>query len=178
MLIKILICLVVVFAGMAIFVATRPPEFSVQRSVVIQAPAEKIYPYIHDLRAWESWSPWLKKDSTMKMTYQGPSKGPGASMTWKGNSESGEGTMTILSETPNRSVALRLDFLKPMQSTHPSEFSLKPEGNHTTVTWKMTGEINFIGKAMCLFMDIDKAIGPDFENGLASIKQLSESETP
>jgi hypothetical protein len=39
----------------------------------------------------------------------------------------------------------------------------------------MRGELDFLGKAMSLFMDMDKAIGPDFERGLATLKQASEA---
>jgi len=33
----------------------------------------------------------------------------------------------------------------------------------------------FIGKAMCLFMPIEKMVGPDFERGLAQLKQVVEA---
>jgi hypothetical protein len=39
----------------------------------------------------------------------------------------------------------------------------------------MTGENNFISKVMCVFMDMDKMIGPDFERGLAAMKAAAEA---
>jgi hypothetical protein len=38
----------------------------------------------------------------------------------------------------------------------------------------MTDHKNFISKAVCLFMSIDKMIGGQFEKGLANLKSLTE----
>ena len=84
--------------------------------------------------------------------------------------------MTGTESKPDELVRFRLDFYKPMAGTSDAEFTFKPEGNGTTVTWSMTGKNSFIGKAMCLVMDMDKMIGGQFEKGLNSIK--STVETP
>ena len=41
----------------------------------------------------------------------------------------------------------------------------------------MQGEHDFMGKAMSLFMDMDKMVGPDFERGLANLKKGVEDGT-
>jgi hypothetical protein len=56
------------------------------------------------------------------------------------------------------------------------EFSFKPEGDKTVVTWAMYGTNNFIGKAVSLLMNCDKMVGGQFEKGLASIKTLVEAK--
>ncbi len=43
----------------------RPDDFSMQRSVLIQAPAERILPLIADFRQSPAWSPWKKLDPTI-----------------------------------------------------------------------------------------------------------------
>lgn len=55
-------------------------------------------------------------------------------------------------------------------------FDFQPEGDKTVVTWSMTGHNNFLGKAICMFMDMDEMIGADFEQGLASMKKIVEAE--
>jgi hypothetical protein len=62
-----------------------------------------------------------------------------------------------------------------MAGTCEAEFTFKPEGNQTVVTWTMTGKNNFIAKAMSLVMDCDKMVGGQFEKGLASIKSIAEA---
>jgi hypothetical protein len=43
------------------------------------------------------------------------------------------------------------------------------------VTWSVTGNNNFMAKAINLFMNMDKMIGGQFENGLASMKSIVEA---
>lgn len=40
----------------------------------------------------------------------------------------------------------------------------------------MTGRNNFMFKAMGLFMDMDRMVGPDFEKGLAEMKRVAEQK--
>ena len=85
--------------------------------------------------------------------------------------------MTVTESRPNELVQFKLEFFKPMAGVSTSEFTFKPQGNQTEVTWTMTGENNFIAKAMCLFMNMDKMVGEQFEKGLASMKSIAEENT-
>jgi len=91
-----------------------------------------------------------------------------------GNSQIGEGRMTITESRPSELVRMRLDFLKPFASTAVAEFTFVPEGGRTVVTWSMTGRRNFAAKAMCLVMSMDSMVGGQFDKGLAALKSLSE----
>ena len=46
----------------------------------------------------------------------------------------------------------------------------------SVVTWTMAGKKDYVSKAVCMFMNMDKMIGGDFEKGLASIKTIVETE--
>ena len=83
--------------------------------------------------------------------------------------------MTIIESRPNELVQFRLDFKKPFAATNTAEFVLKPEESLTTVTWTMSGNNNFIGKAVGLIVDCDKMVGGYFEKGLENLKKLSET---
>ena len=50
-----------------------------------------------------------------------------------------------------------------MKATNLAEFTFKPDGNQTLVTWSMSGKNNFVMKAFGLFMDCDKMIGSQFD---------------
>ncbi|OGR85577.1 MAG: polyketide cyclase [Elusimicrobia bacterium RIFCSPLOWO2_01_FULL_54_10] len=175
---KILIGLVVVVGVFAAYVAKKPSHYSVTRSTVISAPASVVFPHVNDLSKWEAWSPWAKKDPQAKTTLEGPKAGVGAISRWAGNKDVGEGSMTITESKSNELIRIRLDFLKPMKSTSDVEFTFKAQDKkNTSVTWTMSGESNFIGKAMCTFMgDMDKMVGGDFEAGLAGIKSIAEAQ--
>jgi hypothetical protein len=176
MLVKILIGIAVVLGALAVFIALQPSEFSVSRSATFAAPAPAVYAQVNELKRWEAWSPWAKKDPQAKSSYAGPAAGTGSSMSWAGNNEVGEGRMTIVESSPNALVRFKLEFFKPFAATNSAEFTFKDEGGRTAVNWTMRGQNNFIGKAMCLVFDMDKMVGGDFEKGLAGIKAIVEKK--
>jgi uncharacterized protein YndB with AHSA1/START domain len=175
MLKKILIVIGVIVVVFVIIVALQPAEFHIARTATIAAPAEVVFAQVNELKKWDAWSPWIKIDPAMKQTYEGPASGKGAISRWAGNNQVGEGSMTITESRPNELIRFDLEFIKPMAGTSTSEFTFKPEGNRTTVTWSMSGRNNFIAKAMCLFMNMDKMVGGEFEKGLAQMKSITET---
>jgi uncharacterized protein YndB with AHSA1/START domain len=175
---KLLIALAVVAALIVVFVivvAMQPSNFRISRSATMAAPAAVVFPHVNELKKWQPWSPWMKLDPNAKSTFEGPAGGLGAAMTWAGNNEVGEGKMTIIESKPPELVRFRLEFYKPMAGISEAEFTFKPEGDQTTVTWTMSGTNNFIGRAMCMVMDMDKMVGGQFEQGLASIKAIVDT---
>lgn len=170
MLKKILIGIAAVLVLFVIVVALQSSQYRVERTATIPAAPMVVFEHINDLHKWDAWSPWAKLDPAMKTTFDGPHSGPGASYAWVGNSKVGEGKMSITESKANELVRLKLEFIKPFASTAMTDFTLKPEGNQTSVTWSMSGEKNFMSKAFCLFMNMDKMVGGDFERGLAGLK--------
>lgn len=175
MLKKILLILVILLGLFAAFVATRPSDFKVSRSATMSAPASTIFAEVNDFHRWEHWSPWAKLDPKAKNAFEGPAAGEGAVFRWSGNKEVGEGSMTIVESRPPEFIKIRLDFVKPFAGTSYAEFSFKPEGEATQVTWTMEGKNNFIAKAIGVFMDCDRMIGGMFEKGLAQLKAVAEA---
>jgi uncharacterized protein YndB with AHSA1/START domain len=171
----ILIALAVIVAGFLIFVATRPSDFRITRSAVISAPPSAVFDRVNDLHRFQEWSPWIEMDPAARTTYAGPPAGTGAIFNWAGNKNVGEGSMTITESRPSELVRFKLDFLKPFPSTSTAEFTFKPEGRGTQVTWSMFGQHSFVPKALFCFMNMDKMVGGQFEKGLAKLKLLSES---
>ncbi len=169
MLKKILIILAAVIVILCVVISMRPADFRVARSATIAAPAGAVFAQVNDLHKWQDWSPWAKRDPNAKNSYEGPASGVGAAFLWSGNSEVGEGKMTILESRPNEKVVFRLDFERPFKATSNAEFTFTEKDGQTEVTWVMTGKNNFIGKAISLFMDCDKMVGGDFEKGLAQL---------
>jgi hypothetical protein len=111
----------------------------------------------------------------MKQTYEGAPAGTGAVYTWAGNNQGGVGRMTITDSRPSDLIRIKLEFFKPFAATNQSEFTFRPEGDQTAVTWSMTGNNNFMAKAVHLFMNMDKMVGGQFEKGLAQMKSAAEA---
>ena len=146
--------------------------FSLSRSTRVQADVATVHALVDDFREWPKWSPWEGVDPDLRRDYSGPDHGVGSTYHWSGNKKAGEGEMQIKESTPT-SVVVDLEFLKPFKATNVTTFSLVPAGDATEVTWTMIGTrgalMSLMGK---LFFD--KAIGRDFEKGLAALKQSAE----
>jgi hypothetical protein len=65
--------------------------------------------------------------------------------------------------------------VKPFKATNVAEFTFRPEGDQTAVTWSMTGRNNFVAKALHLVMNMDRMVGGQFEKGLAQMKSVVEA---
>jgi uncharacterized protein YndB with AHSA1/START domain len=170
--------LAVIVAAAVVFVivvALQPAAFRITRSATIAAPPAEVFAQVNDFHNWDAWSPWAKLDPACKYTFEGPPSGTGAVFTWSGNDQVGEGRMTITESRPNELIRIQLDFIRPFKSTCTTEFEFKPEGEQTAVTWTMSGEKDFLSKGFCLFMDMDKTVGGDFEKGLAQMKAVTEA---
>jgi uncharacterized protein YndB with AHSA1/START domain len=170
-LLLVVLAIVAIIAGRAMFI---PGTFSVQRSITVQAPPEKIFPLLNDFQRFSQWSPWQQLDPAMTSQISTPSAGPGAVYEWRGNSKAGSGRMEILASKPSSSVRVKLDFLEPFESHNITDYSLTPTGAGTTVTWEMHGPSTLPSKLMQVFVSMDKMVGGDFERGLASIKAIAE----
>lgn len=175
----ILIVLGVVAAAVLVFavvVAIQPKEFRVVRSATINAKPAAVFAHVNDFHAWKAWSPWLELDPDVKETYEGPAAGEGASYQWVGNDKIGKGGMKILESHPSDKIVIDLSFEEPMQDTAKVQFDFEEADQSTKVTWTMHGENTFVEKAFCMFMNMDKMVGGDFEKGLAKLKAAVEKD--
>ncbi len=173
MLKKILIGVAVLLVGLCGVIAAQPSTYRVERSTSIAAPPSVAFAQINDFHKW-TWSPWDKLDPNQKRTYEGAESGVGAKYHWAGNDDVGEGRMEITESRENERVAIRLEFIRPFPSTSSVDFTVSADGEGSKVVWGMDGTNDFMGKAFCLFVDMDKMLGADFEKGLAAMKTQSE----
>jgi carbon monoxide dehydrogenase subunit G len=156
------------------YAATLPDRFQVQRSLGINAPAERIFPLINDLRVFNTWNPFDKKEANNNGTYGGPTSGIGAIYGFDGK-KTGTGRIEIIDSAPPSKVVMRLLITKPIAADNRITFTLAPENNTTRVTWAMDGGVPLVGKLVHLVCNMDKMVGHDFESGLADLKVLAET---
>jgi carbon monoxide dehydrogenase subunit G len=175
MLLKILIVLAIIVVVLLIVAALRSADFRVERRITVSTPPAAAFAQVNDFHKWGAWNPWAKMDPAMKETYDGAESGVGASYSWSGNRDVGAGRMTVAEIRPVELIRIKLEFLKPFAATNTAEFTFKPNGNQTVVTWSMFGKYNFICKLMGLFMNMDKMVGRQFEKGLADLKAAAEA---
>jgi uncharacterized protein YndB with AHSA1/START domain len=175
MLKKILIALAAIVVIVVVVVAMQPSEYRVERSETVSAPAAELFAQVNNFHKWEAWSPWAKLDPAAKVSFEGPDEGAGAVLGWAGNNKVGEGKMTLTESQPNDRIMIKTDFVRPFEGTNTTEFTFKPEGEQTAVTWSISGHQGFIAKAFCLVMNGKKMMGDTMQQGLTQLKSVVES---
>ena len=170
------IAILIIAAIVIILVLARlkPDTFRVERSIRIQAPPEKVFAHINDLRSWAGWSTWEKMDPNMKKTFSENTSGKGADYEWEGNRKVGHGRMSIVESVAPSKIVIQLDFFAPFEAHNMANLTLQTQGNGTLVTWAMYGPSPFIAKLFGVFVSMDKMIGKDFEDSLSNLKLIAE----
>lgn len=191
----LLVLLYFVLAGVAAFILMQPKEFRVTRSATIDAPPKAVFDRINNLKNWEVWSPWAKLDPAANTSYEGPIAGIGARFKWSSKvSKVGVGQLEIVDSHPTSEIDLKLEMQKPFAAANLIVFTLSPasdetpsrsgwwfsrllgfgsnEPQRTLVTWTMIGKNTLISKFMSIFMNCDKIVGSQFEEGLTNLQSL------
>jgi Polyketide cyclase / dehydrase and lipid transport len=148
--------------------------FEIVRSAHIAADPARVHALINNFHEWLAWSPWEGLDPALARDFSGPDEGVGAHYAWSGNRKAGSGTMEIVSSN-QAEVGIRLSFLKPFKATNHVTFALAPAQGGTDIDWRMNGEQKGMAGIFSKLFNIDKAVGGDFEKGLAQLKLLAES---
>jgi uncharacterized protein YndB with AHSA1/START domain len=174
--VAVITVIVALAAAIVLALASRKPDtFRVERSVLVKAAPEKIFPLINDFHRWAAWSPWEARDPAMQRSFSGAGSGKGAVYAWNGNKHVGAGRMEILDAPPPSHVVIKLDFIRPFEGHNTTEFTLLPQGDATQVSWLMHGPAPLMSKLMQVFIDMDNMVGKDFAAGLANLKRVAET---
>lgn len=143
------------------------PRIGVTKTILIDAPVEKVFNVLNDFSTWTSWSPWLIMDPATKVNVAEDKK----FYSWEGN-RTGSGQMKIEKEVENESVSIDLQFLKPWKSKAKTQFNVKTIGNQTEVEWVMDSSLPFFMFWMKQMME--RFIGMDYDRGLRLLKDFVE----
>lgn len=170
----IAVVLAVAIAVVLVLASGKPDEFRYERSILVDAPADRIFPFVNDFKKWIVWSPYEVKDPDMKRTYGDRTEGVGAVYAWDGNKNVGSGRMEIADEARPERLRIKLDFFRPFKANNVAEFSFTETPEGTRVVWAMTGKNTLMGKVMCTVMNVDRMVGDDFDKGLRALKAAAE----
>ncbi len=167
--------LLAVLAVTAVLSLLMPTNQKVERSITINAPAAVIYQQLTRLENFNKYSVWSQQDSTAKYSMTGTDGTVGAATSWTGDPAiSGDGKIEIVSLEENKSIKHKLSFTKPQKGTAESTFTLKESNGTTSVTWNFVLATPRPWNIFNLFYSLDKNMGKDFEEGLATLKTAIE----
>lgn len=166
----ILLFVLIVVIGLAIYAAVQPDSYEVKRTRVLNAPVEVVYDNVSDYKNWEAWLPWKEEDPEMTLAYGDQTQGQGASYSW--SSSSGNGSMEMIEAKQNEAIVNEMTF-EGMGSAK-GFWNFKPIENGTEVTWGMkTEESPYMMKLISAVSGgYDNMMGPMFERGLEKLDSI------
>lgn len=172
---KVFLVLAIFVLAICIYAALQPAEFTIARAIDVRANPDVIFPHINNSKKAHDWMPWKDIDQEVVMVELGPEEGVGSGSKWDSKGQMGTGQAVIIESVPNSRVVTQLTYTKPMEMSQIATVSLSPnEGGGTNVKWSVTGKNTFVGRLMCIFMDMDKVVGEQFEKGLNNLKRIVE----
>lgn len=173
--IGIILLLVVVVVVIGMFVA--PTEMSYEKSISINAPVDVVWENTNSLEDMNIWSPWTKKDPNMSEEMSGTPGTVGSMHSWDSEVETvGKGSQAITGiDAPNR-IDTELIFYTPYESKAQAYVALVAEGDGTKATWGFYSETPRPMNLFMMFMDMEDLIGEDYQQGLNSLKAMSEED--
>lgn len=164
LLIILCIALLVVAIGFLL-----PGNIHVERRKLISAPRNRIFTEINTLKNWQNWSPWLKEDTSMQLSFSEAESGVGAGYSWYSkNNTIGQGSLSIISSFPLDSVKVIMDYGTNGKST--GTFILQKYGLNTLLTWSFDSRIGLHPLSRWIGLFSDYLIGPDLEKGLNNLE--------
>lgn len=172
---KIFVMVALLLAGFLGYVAMQPSEYVISREILVKAPPQAVFPFLNNSRKADSWMPWTEVDHGVKMNFSGPDEGVGSTTSWDSEGKMGAGQAAVVESVPDQKVKTQLTYTKPFKMSQTAEMSLTPAAEGTVVRWSVTGQNGFVGRIFCVFMNMDKMVGANFEKGLAKLKKLVET---
>lgn len=148
------------------------PAYEIEKSILIQAPPQRVFEAIADYRTWSTWSPWLIAEPTAQVTVSEKPSSVGSVYAWHGQ-VTGQGELEHKKLVPDAVIEDELRFIKPFKSICKTSFKLTPEDGGTRVAWDMKGALPWF--LFWMVPMIKTFIGMDYQRGLNMLKEWIET---
>jgi uncharacterized protein YndB with AHSA1/START domain len=163
----------ILLLAVILFSFLLPTEVTVSREIRINAPMDRVFEQVNDLRNWEKWSPWKRMDPMMEMTFSNPPVGQGAFYKWVSQDKQlGSGTLTLATVTNNEEIVTALHHEDWGDSS--STFTFGNKGKEVLLTWKMTNQVGVMPWSRYGALAMKGALKKQFDQGLEGIKFYAE----
>ncbi len=154
-----------------------PTDFTVERTVEIDRPKDEVFEFVKYLRNQDQFSRWGSLDPNMRQEYRGTDGTVGFVAAWEGNEDVGKGEQEITAIEEGRRIETRIQFIEPFESRADAYMITEEIGERQTrVIWGFESSFPRPMNLLLAVMNIDEAIGDDFEEGLTNLKTIMEAE--
>ncbi len=143
----LLITIAVVVIILLVYLSSLDGKYTVDRSLKIDAPVDKVFATIVDFKTWSEWSPWLLHEPDTAIVYSDNYNQEQGHYSWDGKMV-GAGKLTHLSILPNQSIEQRIEFTRPFKAVSRVAWSFTEADGQTEVHWVMQGKMPFLFRFM------------------------------
>ena len=175
---KILIAIVIIIAIPLIAALFVKGDYALERETIIKKPKQFVFDYVKHIKNQNNFSVWNMKDPNAKMDYKETDGTVGFISSWDSeNKEVGTGEQEIKQIAEGSRIDMELRFTKPMNMKDNAYMITEAiDSTQTKVKWGFFGKSPYPMNLMCLFMDMDKMVGPDLQKGLDNLKVILEKQ--
>jgi hypothetical protein len=170
------ITLVVIAAliGLPLIIALFAKKgYFIQREIVINAPVQKVFDYLKEIRNWDSFNDRATADPSRKVEFRGQDGTVGFIYAWSGNKKVGEGEKEIKAITEGKRIDTEIRFVKPFVAVGHTSMGMEPVSDtKTKVSFSNASTLKYPLNFLLLF--VEKGIAKDMDLSLLTLKNILE----
>lgn len=170
--VKVIIGIVVSLAVILSILSLLPRDVQVERSLIVTASPEQIFPYVNNFHAWRKWSSPANRNAKVEYSYEGPEQGAGAKQIWYGSED--YGFIVITRSQPEKGIWIETAYNSDQINSHGSIVFEKTE-NGTRVTRTSKAKLPPIFGPIYRG-EVESSIGNYLDYSLSKMKRLIESD--
>lgn len=160
--------LALILVGFVVIGFALPGSWSAERTRLVRAPVEDVFPYLEDLTRWQAWSSMAQVEGTLS----DPPRGAGATLTWD-DPQWGDGEFRITEVSPLREVRYRVAV---------EDGSIRTEGwlrvsawdGGTEIAWREEGDVGWNPLMAWFALGMERMQGAELEKALDRLQALLE----
>ncbi len=161
--------LVALLLALALFMRR---QYHIRREIVIDAPLEKVFGYIRQLKNQDNFNKWVMADPDMKREFTGTDGTVGFIYAWNGT-KGGQGEQEIKAIAEGKNVDTEIRFARPFEAIAYADMITEPlSGNQTKLTWSNASTIKYPMNLLLPLME--KMLAKDMDISLANLKRILE----
>ncbi|MBX3043083.1 MAG: SRPBCC family protein [Candidatus Kapabacteria bacterium] len=164
----IIVSMLILFLVVGIFM---PDKYEIERSIIIDCPAEVVFWQAADLENFNKWNTWYEEEPSAYFPISGQ-PGEGQSSEWKGDIV-GSGKLTNTSVKEFSRIEQELVFTEPFASEVFTWYDLKEINGKTEISWGASGNLSYPIERYMKVM-IESGLNKSFNQGLANLKKHCE----
>lgn len=173
--ITILIAIAVGIAVPFILALVIRKNYFVKAELIIDAPCEKVFNYVKQLKNQDHFNKWVMVDPNMKREFRGIDGQIGFIYAWNGNKQAGEGELEIKALEEGKLIQTEIRFVRPMPGIGKIIMITEAVSeSQTKVSWSNESTMKY--PLNLLVRMIEKMLTKDMHTSLNNLKTILEKK--